>query len=104
MLLEGPARGNAGVSGYDQHFAEIVGMQDGGRRRRRRGRGRGRKSTRRRGGALTGSPLGGQADVSSFYGPASGPAMLLKDYSAAGLNPDWNSVGSYTPRPHNTAF
>lgn len=126
--LQGDLRNTARIGPLDAKYAEIAGMQDGGRRRRRRKTRKGRKGSRksrkgrkasrkgrkhrkasrksrksrsqrrRRGGALTGAPLNSDADVSSFYGDASGPKMLLKDYSAAGLNPDWKDVGSYVPR------
>lgn len=97
----------AKVSGNLASYGEIKGMQDGGRRRRRgsrKGR-KGRKSRkgrkglksrrcrthrhrhrRYRGGA---APLNGDVDISSSYGPATGPGMLLGGYSGAGLNPDW---------------
>ena len=121
--LQGDLRNTARIGPLDAKYAEIAGMQDGGRRRRRgrkgsrksrKGSKKSRKSRkgsrksrranrkahrksqrRRRGGA---APLNGDMDLSSSYGDASGPKMLLNDYSAAGLNPDWKNVSSYVPK------
>jgi hypothetical protein len=73
----------------DDKFAEIRGMQDGGRRRRaatRKGRKATRKSRARRARRASRKQRGGEQDLSA-------PTMLLPSgmYKDAGLNPEWKS-------------
>jgi len=95
--LVGPAR----LNGLNQAYADIAGLQDGGRRRRRskkhakkhgkkhskkhgkkHGKKRSTRRTRRRGGAL---------GYATF--PSQGMLLSGAQYAQAGLNPEWkNSV------------
>jgi hypothetical protein len=74
----------------DDKFAEIRGMQDGGRRRRATRKGRkARKATKgrkTRGRRASRKQRGGEQDLSA-------PTMLLPSgmYKDAGLNPEWKS-------------
>jgi len=116
--LDPELRGAARLSAQDASYSDIAGMSDqaGGRRRRRRSRKarskrsrkhasrkhrskRSNRSRRLRGGShLNMAPLNGDADLSSSYGGSGGPGMLLKDYSAAGLNADFRDFKSVLPK------
>ena len=111
-VLESSLRGPAHLAGLDKAFAEIQGMQDGGRRRTKR-RGSKRCGSKRSGSKRSGSKRRGSKRSkrqggnrsrrqrrhggSLGYSPFPGQGMLLSgaQYAQAGLNPEWKGNAEF---------